>query len=214
MLNIKKFVVNPLQENCFVVSDDTKECVIIDCGVAYLDEQEALERYIQQEQLVPKHLLCTHAHFDHCLGNAWVYETYGLKPELSADDEFLLNKLGEQVEMLLGVKYDIEMPRAAVLFHDGDIVSFGNHQLQVKATPGHTPGGVVYYCEEEKVVFTGDSLFRMSVGRTDLEGGNWDEMMASLTNVIAALPADTTAYCGHGPETTISWEQTYNPCLR
>jgi glyoxylase-like metal-dependent hydrolase (beta-lactamase superfamily II) len=82
------------------------------------------------------------------------------------------------------------------------------------ATPGHTPGGVVFYCEAEKVVFTGDTLFRMSMGRTDLEGGNWQDICHSLTKVIATLPHDTTAYCGHGPETTIGYEVRHNPCLR
>lgn len=214
MLNIKRFVVNPLQENCFVVSDETRQCVIIDCGACYADEYASIEKYISDEQLTPQHLLCTHAHFDHCMGNAWVGETYGLRPELGADDESLLKKLGSQVEMLLGVRFDVEMPQPERLLHDGDTISFGSHQLVVKATPGHTPGGLCFYCEAEKVVFTGDTLFRMSMGRTDLEGGNWNDILNSLNNVIATLPPDVTAYCGHGPETTIGFELRYNPILR
>jgi len=214
MLNIKKFIVNPIQENCFVVSDETRECVIIDCGAVYADEYDAIFRYINEEKLTPVHLLCTHGHFDHCIGNEWVNSTYGLSPEIGGADVFLLNKMDEQVMMFFGVKSDIGCPRPSNILKDGDTISFGTHQLLVMATPGHTPGGVVFYCEAEKVVFTGDTLFRMSMGRTDLEGGNWQDICHSLTKVIATLPHDTTAYCGHGPETTIGYEVRHNPCLR
>ena len=214
MLNIKKFIVNPIQENCYVVSDETRECVIIDCGAIYPDEHDTISRYIREKQLQPVHLLCTHGHFDHCIGNAWVHDTYGLSPEIGEADVHLLNKMDDQVMMFFGVKNDIEVPQPSRLLKDGDTIGFGSHQFQVKATPGHTPGGVVFYCEEENVLFTGDTLFYMSVGRTDLEGGDWQTIVFSLCQVIKPLPNDTTAYCGHGPETTIGFEIRHNPFMR
>ena len=212
MLNIKRFVVNPLQENCYVVSDETRECVIIDCGACYADEYEAIGRYVADSRLAPKHLLCTHAHFDHCMGVAWAFETYGLRPEVGAADELLLRKVGTLVETLLGVSYDVEMPPSGRLLHDGDTILFGAHRLQAMATPGHTPGGLCFYCEEEKAVFTGDTLFRMSIGRTDFPGGSWALMMGSL-RLLSTLPANTKVYAGHGEPTTIGDELKYNPYM-
>ena len=115
---------------------------------------------------------------------------------------------------MIGIDYQREVPPTGHLLKAGEIITFGTHQFTVLSTPGHTPGGVCFYCEAEKVVFTGDTLFRMSVGRTDFDRGSWEQLMKSLTTVIAHLPADTTAYCGHGPQTTIGDEFRYNPYLR
>ncbi len=213
MLDIKTFVCNMLQENCYVVSDDTRECVIIDCGAYYDSERRAIVDYIREHQLKPVHLLCTHGHLDHTFGNDTLYDTFGLKPELHSEDEFLAKDLSQQAADMFGMPYDRPTPPIGHFLEADEQVSFGTHHFTVLHTPGHTPGGLCFYCQEEKVVFTGDTLFRMSVGRTDFERGSWEALIISLRTVLATLPADTVAYCGHGPNTTIGEEKSMNPYL-
>jgi glyoxylase-like metal-dependent hydrolase (beta-lactamase superfamily II) len=211
MLNIKTFSFNLLQENTYVVSDDSRECVIIDCGAYYDAERTALVDYINTNQLKPVHLLCTHGHFDHNFGINTVYDTWGLKPEISADDEWLISDLSGQFEAMAGIKLHWKFPEPGHFFTPDEIIRFGSHEFQILRTPGHTPGGVTFYCAEEKAAFTGDTLFRMSIGRTDFERGSYDDMLNSLTKVLAQLPADTTVYPGHGPKTNIGEETKFNP---
>ena len=203
-----------LAENCYVVSDETKECIIIDCGALYDEEGAAITDYIQSSGLTPKHLLCTHGHFDHCIGNGFIYRTFGLKPEVHHDDEFLMVKMREQTLEILGVNIPMEEPPVGRYLSDSDVITFGNHTLRILHTPGHTPGGVCYYCEDENILFSGDTLFRMSIGRTDFERGSYDEIVNSLMNILAPLPPDTKVYPGHGPQTTIADEVRYNPYFR
>lgn len=214
MLKIQRFVCNPYQENTYVVSDETQECVIIDCGVYFDDERLSLIEYINGNDLTPKHLLCTHGHFDHCMGNDTVYYEYRLRPELSKKDVFLMSHMDDQAMYFLGMEYDRDTPPIGNYLSPDDIVEFGSHRFKVIATPGHTPGGITFYCEEEKVAFTGDTLFQMSIGRTDFEGGDDAAMRHTLKEVIGKLPADTTIWSGHGPKTTIGDELRMNPYLR
>lgn len=214
MLNIKTFECNMLSENCYVVSDETREAVIIDCGALYPDERQAICYYIKKEQLHPVHLLCTHGHLDHCFGNAFIDEQYGLKAEVSKEDVFLAGNLDLQARSLFGISIEEATPPLGRLLSGDDVIAFGCHQLRVLPTPGHTPGSVFFYCEEEKVAFSGDTLFNMSIGRTDFEKGSWTDMMHSLHEVVAKLPADTKVYTGHGPMTTIGAELKMNPYLR
>ena len=214
MLNIKTFACNMLSENCYVVSDESHEAVIIDCGALYPDERQAICDYIQKEQLRPVHLLCTHGHLDHCFGNGFIDEQYGLKAEVSKEDVFLAGDLDLQARSMFGISIEEATPPLGRLLSADDIVTFGSHQLRVLPTPGHTPGSVFFYCEEEKVAFSGDTLFNMSIGRTDFEKGSWTDMMHSLHEVVAKLPADTKVYTGHGPMTTIGAEMKMNPYLR
>ena len=214
MLNIKRFNCNMLSENCYVVSDDTRECVIIDCGAFYPEEGEAIVGYIRNSSLTPKRLLCTHGHFDHCMGNGYIYRAFGLKPEAHTGDQFLMEKMQGQTNEILGINIDLDVPPVGRYLTDKDIIEFGTHRLQILHTPGHTPGGIIFYCKEESTAFSGDTLFRMSIGRTDFERGSYEQMLDSLHNVVAHLPADTTVYPGHGPQTTIAEELRYNPYLR
>ncbi|MBR1388486.1 MAG: MBL fold metallo-hydrolase [Prevotella sp.] len=214
MLNIKTFQCNLLTENCYVVSDETKECVIIDCGAHYSEEGSAIVGYINDNGLTPKHLLCTHGHFDHCMGNGYIYRNFGLKPEAHVDDQFLMEKMEQQTQDILGIRISLDVPPMGRYLTDSDIITFGTHKFSILHTPGHTPGGIVFYCEAEKTAFSGDTLFRMSIGRTDFERGSYEEMIDSLQNVMAKLPADTTVYPGHGPKTTIADELRYNPYMR
>lgn len=214
MLNIKTFVCNPLSENTYVVSDETKECVIIDCGAYYDGERDALTNYINDNHLKPVHLLCTHGHFDHNYGIDTIYNMYGLKAEIGAGDDFLISDIAGQFKKIVGVQLNRQYPAAGHFFGKDEVIRFGNHQLQVLPTPGHTPGGVTFYCKEEAIAFSGDTLFRMSVGRTDFEGGDFGQLQQSLKEVLGKLPAETKVYCGHGPTTTIGDELAYNPYLR
>lgn len=214
MFHIKKLVCNPLEENCYVVSDETKECVIIDCGAYYPEEFDALEAYLRDQQLKPVHLLATHGHLDHNFGNVRLFHAYGLKVEICGEDQQLVEQLPEQAKNLFGMTISEECPQVGRLLKDGDEITFGSHTLCVLHTPGHSHGSCLYYCAEEKTVFTGDTLFRMSIGRTDFAEGSWAEMEQSLKNVVAKLPKETTVLAGHGPQSTIADELHYNPYLR
>ncbi len=211
MIDVKTFVCNMLQENCYVVSDETQECVIIDCGAYYDAERRAIVEDIKERRLTPTHLLCTHGHLDHCFGNDAIYDAFGLKPELHAEDDFLARDLSRQAADFFGIPYNRPTPPIGHFLDEGEQVSFGTHHFTVLHTPGHTPGGICFYCQEENIVFTGDTLFRMSVGRTDFERGSWEALISSLRTVLSKLPADTIVYCGHGPKTTIGEEKAMNP---
>ena len=214
MITVKRFTCNMLAENCYVMSDDTNEAVIIDCGVMYEDEGTAIIQYIRDNNLNPLHLLCTHGHFDHCMGNGVIYKEFHLKPEVHLKDQYLMENMAQQTADILGVALPMEVPPVGKYLSDSDVITFGNHTLHILHTPGHTPGGVTYYCKEEGIAFSGDTLFRMSIGRTDFEGGSYEQIVHSLQDVLAKLPADTKVYPGHGPETTIADEIRYNPYMR
>jgi len=197
-----------------VVSDESHECVIIDCGAYYDEECEAIDQYTSTNELTPVHLLATHGHLDHNFGNAYIYRTYGLKAEICAEDEELLAKLPQHAQQLFGMDITDEQPPIGRLLQDGDTITFGTHQFEVIRTPGHSHGSALFYCEAEKTVFTGDTLFRMSIGRTDFPEGSWKEMEQSLHYIVARLPKEAVVLPGHGPQTTIADEVTYNPYLR
>lgn len=214
MLNIEHFVCNPFQENCYIVSDDTREAVIIDCGAFYQEERKAVVDYIRQRELKPVRLLTTHAHIDHNFGNDTIFNEFGLRPEVSGRDESLMGKLPEQAELFCNFSLNYEMPPVGRYLSETDTIPFGNHEFTIIPTPGHTPGSVFYYCKEERLAFSGDTLFRMSIGRTDFEQGSYIDIYKSLHNIISILPEDTTILPGHGPQTTIEDEKRMNPYMR
>ena len=213
MITIKTFAFNLLQENTYVVSDDTNECVIIDCGAYYDDERKAITDYISSQGLKPVHLLATHGHWDHNLGIDTIYQTYGLQVEAAKEDEFIISDIPHNFQSIIGAPLRREYPAVGRFFTPDEVIRFGHHSLQVLKTPGHSPGSVVFYCAEEHTAFTGDTLFRMSVGRTDFEGGSYTDLMGSLANVLAKLPSDTVIFPGHGPQSTIDYELRYNPYM-
>lgn len=212
MLSIQRFIVNMIQENCYIVNDETNEGVIIDCGAFYLEEKEAIRQYIEDKQLKIKHLLNTHLHFDHVLGDEYLFNTFGLEPEASDRDLPLYEHIDEQLNDFLGLQdYAIHLPPLKRCLDEGDTISFGTHTFQVIATPGHTPGGLEFYCKEEKVLFSGDSLFRHSIGRTDFPGGNYNALITSLKDKVLTLPDDVKVLPGHSLSTTIGIERKSNP---
>lgn len=213
MIKIKPFAFNLLQENTYVVSDDSLDCIIIDCGAYYDDERKAITEYISSQGLKPRRLLATHGHWDHNLGIDTIYQTYGLQVEAALEDEFIITDIPRNFQSIIGAPLRREYPAVGRFFDEDEIIRFGSHELQVLKTPGHSPGSVVFYCKQEHIAFTGDTLFRMSVGRTDFEGGSHEALMNSLHNVLAKLPPETVILPGHGPKSTIGEEMKYNPYM-
>lgn len=201
-----------LQENCYIAHDETNECIIVDCGAYYAHELQAIKDYIAQHKLTPKHLLCTHGHIDHIFGNKAICDAYGLHPEVHIKDKFLMEKANEQAQLLLGITLQGEQPAVQRYFTAADTIQFGNHTLTIIETPGHTPGSVFFYCQEEQLAFSGDTLFRHSIGRTDLEGGSMFQMIQTL-RFICQLPDETVLLPGHGEQTTIGEELATNPYI-
>ena len=197
-----------------MVSDESRECVIIDCGAYYPEEHEALDSYIRNHQLTPVHLLATHGHLDHNFGNAHIFSQYALKVEVCTEDCQLVEQLPEQASSLFGMTIDEQQPPVGRLLSNDDEISFGSHTLRVLHTPGHSRGSCLFYCAGEHTAFTGDTLFRMSIGRTDFAEGSWNDMQQSLHHVISKLPPETIVLPGHGPQSTIADELQYNPYLR
>jgi len=211
MLTIKTFQVNPLGVNCYVISDSTNEAVIIDCGCFTDSEWNQIKRYLDDNNLKVVHLLNTHFHFDHMMGILFAYPDLKISPEGNYADEYLYKTLNQQVESFMGISLNsVSLPSLGKNMSEGTEVKFGEHTFKVIQTPGHTPGGVCFYCEEEKVLFSGDTLFQCSMGRTDLPGGNGHEMMSSLRR-LSTLPRETKVYPGHGGWTNIGYECDNNP---
>lgn len=212
MLHIERFQCNMLQENCYVVNDDTQECVIIDCGAFYPEERKAIVDYIKDHHLTPKHLLVTHGHLDHNFGNDTLYAEFGLKPEVAAEDENLMKHLKQQAESFYQLTIDNVFPPIDHFFEEDEIIKFGNHEFEIIKTPGHSRGSVTFFCKEEKVAFTGDTLFHNSIGRTDFSGGSMFQIINSL-RFLAQLPDDTQVLPGHGNYTSIGEELAHNPYM-
>lgn len=212
MIKIQKFVCNMFQENCYVVSDDSLQCVIIDCGALYPEEQQAIVAYINEAHLTPVHLLSTHGHFDHNCGNHIIHQHYGLGPQVSAQDQQLITHLDQQAQSLANVPFDAPIAPVSSFITDGQVISFGHHQLEVMATPGHTRGSVCFLCRDENIMFSGDTLFRHSIGRTDLQGGSMLQIIQSL-RMMAQLPDNIQVLPGHGPATSIGEELAHNPYM-
>lgn len=201
-----------LQENCYIAYDETKECVVIDCGAYYPADHEALVSTISEAGLRPVRLLCTHGHLDHCFGNNTILEKYGLRPEISEADKGMLTSYQRQVRNFYQIQFDYELPAAGATFGDGDTIEFGHSSLKVMATPGHSRGSVCFYSPDSSLLFSGDTLFKGSIGRTDFENGSMMQIIQSL-RTLAQLPDDTRVLPGHGPETTIGYELSHNPFL-
>ena len=212
-MKIKKFEFNMFPVNCYVLSDDSGEAVVIDPGCFYPEEKQMLKDYLDDYNLTLKHVLCTHLHLDHVFGNPYLFETYGLRPEGGEQDEFWLEQATAMARSF-GFQYDEKQPELGHYMCDGETITFGDITLKALHVPGHSPGSYVYYCEEAACLFAGDVLFYGSIGRADLKEGNYDELVDGIRSKLFTLPAETRVYPGHGPSTSIGYEKANNPFFR
>lgn len=212
-MKIKAFVNRPIDENTYVVSDDTRDAIIIDCGALFPEDQQKIAEYIEHEGLnVTQHIL-THGHFDHMFGSQWVADTYGCLPKLHPADTDIYEGSVERVSAFFHRRFEFPVPRVGSFYNERNTLRFGTHKLRVIHTPGHTPGGCCLYCEEEGVLFSGDSIFQGSIGRTDMEGGDHAALVTGLAEGVLTLPEDVVIYPGHGPSTTVRNEKLFNPYI-
>ena len=208
-VKVHSFQFNPFQENTFVVYDQEKNCVIIDPGCYERHEEEVLFSFIEENKLKPIALLNTHAHIDHILGNAAVKSKYDIPFYLHKEDLTTLHSV-ESYAHVYGFEKYIPSPDPDDYLIDNTELVFGAMKFKIYHTPGHAPGHVVFFNDENKFVINGDVLFNGSFGRIDLPGGDLETLKKSIFEVMFHLPNDTVVHCGHGPETTIGKEKKDN----
>lgn len=187
---------------------------IIDCGAYEVDECNRISMFLQSENLTPKYALLTHGHFDHIFGLPYLYRTYGVKPMMHEADQDWYDHANDMSIAVFGFGLREAMPMIDSYITEGQTIQLGQDCLKVIHTPGHTPGGVCFYCEEQGLLFSGDTLFCGSVGRADLEGGNQMQEIRSICEKLLVLPDNVEVYPGHGVPTTIAYERENNYYLR
>ena len=210
-MNLKAFVNNPYQENTYIIYDETKECVIIDPGMYNAAEQNAVVNFIKENDLKPVLLFNTHCHIDHVLGNKFIFNQYGLKPRFHEGELKLLHAVPAYAPQQ-GINYELS-PDPEVYLPEFGTVDFGNSTFELLFCPGHSPAHLCFYAKADGFIIGGDVLFKTSIGRTDLPGGNYDVLIKSIKNQLFVLPDEVKVYPGHGPMTTIGFEKLYNPFL-
>ncbi|MBQ4422253.1 MAG: MBL fold metallo-hydrolase [Schwartzia sp.] len=205
-LTIQSFAVMPFDENCYVVSDDTGEGVVIDPG----GMAKEILAYIREAKLSIKAVLDTHGHCDHIGANDAIRDATEAPLYIHKEDGAMISDIRLNLSAFMGFKV-ISRP-AEHLLSEGDKISFGNSELEVIHTPGHTKGGVCFV--GDGVAFTGDTLFAGSIGRSDFPGGSEVELIGNIKKKLLALPDETKVYSGHGPSSEIGWERKCNPYLQ
>lgn len=211
-MNVTTFTFNPFSENTYILSDETKECIIVDPGCYNATEQKQLTDYIEGASLTPVMLVNTHCHIDHILGNAFIAEKYQLPLEAHTGEDVVL-EAGLISSQVYQIPYD-PSPKIEKFLVPGEQVTFGKTVLEILFTPGHSPASVCLYHKETHQVIAGDVLFQGSIGRTDLPGGNYDTLINSIKTELLVLDDETVIYPGHGPSTTIGQEKRMNPFLQ
>lgn len=214
MFHYKRFVVNPVEENCYIIWDDNShEGAVIDCGAWTKDEHRQIANFIREHGITLKYALQTHMHFDHCLGLGQIASCYDLTPMCHPADVPVYEGAPDMVQKWFRVDISDMLPEVDPCISESHALNLGDNAIQVLHTPGHTPGGVCYYIPQARIVITGDTLFRMGIGRTDLPGGDYRQELESIENKIFTLPADTRVLPGHGPESSVGEELNANPYI-
>lgn len=211
MIHIHTFTFGPFQENTYILYNEAKDAVIIDPGNMSASEDQEVKNFIESHGLSLKRLLLTHAHVDHISGNRFIFDTYGLLPELHREDIPLLER-HKMVADMYGLPCQ-ESPMAKEFLNEGDVIELGKDVLNIYFTPGHAPGHIVFHCKAQDFLIAGDVLFKGSIGRTDLPGGDFDTLIRSIKQKLFPLADNTTVYSGHGPSTSIGFEKKNNPFL-
>lgn len=212
MITIKTLVYNPYQENTYILSDENGACAIIDPGMYGKEEEDTLVAFLNSNGFTPKLLLNTHCHVDHVLGNRFVFEQYGLIPQFHEGELTLLMEVQNYAPQM-GFRYEVS-PVPDTFLMPGDVISLGEHQLTCLFAPGHSPGHLCFYSEAQGFLIGGDVLFKGSIGRTDLPGGDHQQLLNSIRETIYTLPGETIVYPGHGAATTIAEEKLSNAFIR
>jgi glyoxylase-like metal-dependent hydrolase (beta-lactamase superfamily II) len=210
MLSIETFTFNPFQENTYIVYNDSGSCMVVDPGCYDRREADVLKSFIKENNLSPELLVNTHCHLDHVFGNHVIESAYGLSPYIHPKEQPIFDSVA-QVASMYGLNYT---PGGDPLYYTGDEIRFSGEIFQVLFTPGHAPGHVSLYHADSGMLLSGDVLFRESVGRTDLPGGNMATLMKSIREKLFTLPDDTRVYAGHMGPTTIGHEKKFNPFLK
>jgi glyoxylase-like metal-dependent hydrolase (beta-lactamase superfamily II) len=211
MLRIKVFSFSPFQENTYLLFNENKDAWIMDPGCYFPEEEETLKNFIADNHLKPVQLLHTHCHVDHIFGVKWVADNYHLEPYFHKEEEVIWNSADATAK-----KYGVAFPpyEGAVRFlTEGDNIKLGNDELKIIHTPGHSPGSVSFYNEQQNFLIVGDVLFYESIGRTDFPYCNHNDLIRSIREKLFVLPDDTVVYSGHGKHTTIGYEKRNNPFL-
>ncbi len=212
MLTVRQFVFSPLQENTYVLYNREGEALIIDPGCYTASEEQRLAAFITDHHLQPKWLLNTHCHLDHVFGNRFVHLRWGLEPYIHPLEKPLLDLAAEA-----GLRWNLPFRNYEGPVHyirGGDRVGLRGDELEVIEAPGHSPGHVCFYKKDQGFLVGGDVLFRRSIGRTDLPGGNHSQLLRSIREQIFVLPGETVVYPGHMESTTVGEEKKWNPFLQ
>ena len=209
MIRIETFTFNPFLENTFVVFDDSGDALIIDPGCYEKYEEDQLQDFVRKNNLRVSHLVNTHSHIDHCLGNYWVKETFKVPLLLHEAEELILRSVDTYAPSYGFEKYRGTLPDDYL--REGQKFKFGVTEFDVLFVPGHSPGHIALVNKEENICLSGDVLFKNSIGRTDLPGGNYDTLLQSIREKLFDLPDSVVVYSGHGEKTTIGEEKITNP---
>ncbi|TSA57290.1 MAG: MBL fold metallo-hydrolase [Sediminibacterium sp.] len=211
MFHVKVFKFSPIQENTYLLYNDTNKAIIIDPGCYTTEEQETLKKFLIDNQLEPVQLVNTHCHLDHVFGNDWVHKTYGLELYIHPNEEKMLEfapKSGENWGMPF-----INYSGPLHFLTQENTLTLGEDQLSIRFTPGHSPGSISFYCAEQGFIISGDVLFYESIGRTDLPMASHEQLLNSIKEQMLTLPDEVIVYSGHGRPTTIGHERKNNPFL-
>lgn len=209
MIKVNYFTFGSFGENTYVVSDDSGKCIIIDPGCYSGEEKRILRNFIEEENLIVEKLINTHCHIDHVLGNAFVKDTWGVDLYIHPKEQETLRSVKLYAPMY-GF-HQFEESEADQFIDENEALTFGNSELEVLFVPGHAPGHIALLHREDKVLIGGDVLFKGSIGRTDLPGGDFNTLINSIKTKFFTLDQDVVVYTGHGPETTIGEERMFNP---
>jgi hydroxyacylglutathione hydrolase len=212
MLSVKSFTFNPVQENTYVLYNEPGQCCIIDPGCYFPEERDELAQFIEVTKLQPVLLLNTHCHLDHIFGNKWCAENWGLVLHIHEKEKPVLD-FGPQSGEMWQMPFDNYEGELRWL-KEGTNIKLSDDELEIRFTPGHSPGSVCFYHEPGGFVIGGDVLFNGSVGRTDLPGGDFKTLFNSIQTQLFTLPDDTIVYPGHGSMTTIGVEKMNNPFVK
>ena len=209
MLNVKIFQFNPLQENTYLIFNEDQHCIIVDPGCYTDQERQQLVQFISSKQLRPVLLVNTHCHLDHVFGNKFIHEQFGLELHIHEGEQKVL-EMAPTSGLMWNLPFDNYQGK--LHFIDESLpLELGNDRLEILFTPGHSPASISLYSQQDDLLIAGDVLFRESVGRTDLPGGNPDILAHSIRTRLYTLPDETIVYPGHGIPTTIGHEKHHNP---